>query len=99
MGSASQIKSAFRKWDSKMLEWNFSGQRNQRREFDVRRSGRSDIPALSLSQHSLQSDLIFKDKKSLEIGYHYRATRTFLKQAYILIPNYVAFTNGMAQLF
>ena len=62
----------------------FSGQRNQRREFDVRRSGRSDIPALSLSQHSLQSDLIFKDKKSLEIGYQLlgKTTRTFLKQAY-----------------
>ena len=81
-----------------MLEWNLSGQRNQRREFDVRRSGRSDIPALSLSQHSLQSDLIFKDKKSLEIGYQLLGkNNTNIPETGIipLIPNYVAFTNGI----
>jgi len=31
---------------------NYGGQLNQRKEFDVRRSGRSDIPALSLKQYS-----------------------------------------------
>ena len=94
-----QIKSTLRKqWNSKMLEWNFSGQRNQRREFDVRRSGRSDIPALSLLHHSLQSDLIVTNNKSFEIGYQLLGkNNTNIPETGILplIPNYVAFTNGM----
>jgi iron complex outermembrane receptor protein len=36
--------------DNKVLRFKYGGQLNQRKEFDVRRSDRSDIPALSLDQ-------------------------------------------------
>ncbi len=36
--------------DNKVLTFKYGGQLNQRKEFDVRRSDRSDIPALSLNQ-------------------------------------------------
>ncbi len=94
-----QIKSTLRKnWNSKTLEWNLSGQRNQRREFDVRRSGRSDIPALSLLQYSLQNDIIFKHEKLFEAGYQLIGkNNTNIPETGILplLPNFIAFTNGV----
>lgn len=38
--------------DHNYIDFTYAGQINERKEFDVRRSGRSDIPALSLSQLS-----------------------------------------------
>lgn len=38
--------------DHSYFDFTYAGQINDRKEFDVRRSGRSDIPALSLSQFS-----------------------------------------------
>ena len=42
--------------------WHFQygGQLNNRKEFDVRRSGRSDIPALSLLQHQHFGEAVYK---------------------------------------
>lgn len=43
------------KWflnDDEVVSLNYGGQLNQRKEFDVRRSGRSDLPALSLNQYT-----------------------------------------------
>lgn len=37
--------------DDKVFRFKYGGQLNQRKEFDVRRNERSDIPALSLGQH------------------------------------------------
>ena len=48
-----QLKSGFKKhMEAGTLEWHLAGQRDQRREYDVRRSGRSDIPALSLRNNA-----------------------------------------------
>lgn len=42
---------------NKRIEWVLAGQINNRREFDVRRSGRSEIPALSLLQSTFNSEV------------------------------------------
>ena len=92
-----QIKSTLRKnWNSKTslrMELFWSGE-NKRREFDVRRSGRSDIPALSLLQYSVQNDIIFKHKKIFEVGYQLigKNRRTNIPETGILplLPNFVA---------
>ncbi len=93
------IKSTLKKqFNSSTIELNIAGQRNQRREFDVRRSGRSDIPALSLLQSSLQSDLIFKGNKCIELGYQLLGkNNTNIPETGILplLPNFVAYSNGI----
>ncbi len=38
--------------DHQILKFNYGGQLNQRKEFDIRRGDRSDIPALNLNQFS-----------------------------------------------
>jgi len=38
--------------DDRLIKFNYGGQWNQRKEFDVRRGDRSDIPSLSLNQFS-----------------------------------------------
>jgi iron complex outermembrane receptor protein len=38
--------------DEQMLTWRYGGQLNNRNEFDVRRSGRSEQPALSIAQNT-----------------------------------------------
>ena len=39
------------------LKYNISYQFNNRKEFDVRRSGRTDIPAVNMNLHTLEMDL------------------------------------------
>ena len=52
-----KLKTRYKPDDNRFWEFTYGGQLNDRKEFDVRRSGRSDIPALSLFQidHSVQS--------------------------------------------
>lgn len=92
-----QLKSTFNKHlENGTLEWHLAGQRNQRREFDVRRGGRSDIPALSLLQYSLQNELLWSNDW-LETGYQLLGKNNWnLPETGInpLLPNYVSFTNG-----
>ncbi len=47
-----KIESTYRLGETSFLNFKYGGQLNTRKEFDVRRSGRSDIPALSLDQFS-----------------------------------------------
>ena len=80
------------------IEWHTAIQRNQRREYDVRRSGRSDIPALSLLQYSVQNELFWTDKKYIEAGYQFLGKNNWnvLETGITpLLPNYTAFTNGL----
>ena len=66
-----QLKSGFKKHiEAGTLEWHLAGQRDQRREYDVRRSGRSDIPALSLLQYSIQNEVLWSNDW-LETGYQF----------------------------
>jgi len=92
-----QLRSTLKKHlENGTIEWQIAGQRNQRREFDVRRSGRSDIPALSLLQVSLQNELLLSNDW-LETGYQILGKNNWnLPETGIipLLPNYVSFSHG-----
>ena len=92
-----QLKSGLKKrTDIGTLEWHIAGQRDQRREYDVRRSGRSDIPALSLLQYSIQNEVLWSHER-LETGYQFLGRNNWnLPETGIipLLPNYTSFTNG-----
>ena len=45
--------------DNQVLKFKYGGQLNNRKEFDVRRSGRSEIPALNLNQFQHFYELIY----------------------------------------
>jgi iron complex outermembrane recepter protein len=80
------------------LEWNTAVQRNLRREFDVRRNGRSDQPALSLLQYNFQNELVWSTNRALEMGYQFSGKNNWnLPETGILplLPNYTSFTNGI----
>ena len=81
-----------------VLEWNTALQRNQRREFDVRRSGRSDQPALSLLQYNVQNELVWSTDDALEMGIQFSGKNNWnLPETGILplLPNYTSFTSGL----
>ncbi|MGB2413242.1 MAG: TonB-dependent receptor [Schleiferiaceae bacterium] len=92
-----QLKSGLKKHtELGTYEWHIAGQRDQRREYDVRRSGRSDIPALSLLQYSIQNEVLWSSEL-LETGYQFLGKKNWnLPETGIipLLPNYTAFTNG-----
>lgn len=52
-----KLKSRYFLTDRQVVQFKYGAQLNQRQEFDVRRSGRSDIPALSLLQWHHTFDL------------------------------------------
>lgn len=56
--------------DKRWLRLVIAGQFNQRKEFDVRRSGRTDIPALSIDQISTFGELIYQ--QSFKAGWKMR---------------------------
>lgn len=47
--------------NKQVIEFVIAGQINERKEFDVRRSGRTDIPALNLLQFTFNSDLKYSN--------------------------------------
>lgn len=87
--------------DSKVLSFKYGGQLNQRKEFDVRRNDRSDIPALSLDQHmhfvegqfsaSLSSDLFLKTGVQFSFTDNTNNPETAILP---LIPDYRAFQTS-----
>ena len=52
-----KINTKFYFQDDQSIQLTLAGQLNDRKEFDVRRSGRSDIPALSLKQYTVNADI------------------------------------------
>jgi iron complex outermembrane receptor protein len=79
-----------------------AGQLNDRKEFDVRRSGRSNIPALSLRQYTYSSDLKyyreFENEWKLKIGNQNIYTdNTNNPETGILplIPDYLSIKSGL----
>ncbi|NNF22616.1 MAG: TonB-dependent receptor, partial [Saprospiraceae bacterium] len=58
--------------DHQYMQLVLAGQKNVRREFDVRRSGRSDIPAMSLDQYTMNAEVKyfkeFGENWELQIG-------------------------------
>ena len=94
-----QLKSALAfKLQTGELEINTALQRNQRREFDIRRSGRSVKPALSLLQYNLQNEAVWSLDNKIEMGYQFSGKNNWnLPETGILplLPNYTSFTNGV----
>ncbi|MDP5121822.1 MAG: TonB-dependent receptor [Spirosomaceae bacterium] len=92
--------------NNQTLKFVYGGQLNNRREFDVRRGGRSDIPVLSLNQFShFFEETYFKDfsgGKTLRIGLQQLITdNTNVPETGILplIPDYFSFQNSLFTIF
>jgi len=88
--------------DTQWLDFTIAGQLNNRKEFDVRRSGRSDIPALSLQQYSYffegKHQKIFENKLKLKSGFQFNITdNTNNPETGILplIPDYLSYETGV----
>lgn len=87
--------------DTQALTFKYGGQINRRREFDVRRSGRTDIPALSLIQQShygeavyqreFDNHLFFKSGLQLRVVDNTNQPETGV---FPLIPDYRSFQSG-----
>lgn len=83
------------------LEFTYAAQLNQRKEFDVRRSGRSDIPALSLDQVSNFGEMKYANdfgkgwelKTGLQVN-HTNNENVPETNILPLIPNYVSMEYG-----
>ena len=88
--------------DTQWLDFTFAGQLNKRKEFDVRRSGRTDIPALSLQQYSYffegKHQKTFKNKLKLKTGVQFNITdNTNNPETGLLplIPDYFSYETGV----
>jgi iron complex outermembrane receptor protein len=87
--------------NSQWLDFTFAGQLNNRKEFDVRRSGRNEIPALSLQQYSYflegKHQKIFKNKLKLKSGVQFNITDNINNPEtgiVPLIPDYLSYETG-----
>lgn len=92
--------------DNKLLSLTYSGQLNSRKEFDVRRSGRSEIPAMSLRQITNFAEAVYTQSNdngsSIKTGI--QATiedNTNLPETGILplIPDYFAYDGAAFLLY
>lgn len=88
--------------DEEWLEITMAGQHNDRKEYDVRRSGRSEIPALSLKLYNGFLESIYhksySNESKVKIGIQTSATdNTNDPETGILplIPNYRSFQSGI----
>lgn len=87
--------------DQQRVEVTYAGQLNNRKEFDVRRSGRSEKPALSLRQlsHFLEGKYVgyLSPRWNLNAGLQFnRTNNTNIPETGILplIPNYLSHESG-----
>ncbi len=84
------------------FKFRYSFQANDREEYDVRRSGRTNIPALSLNLQSHFADLVyhkfFEDALTLKSGIQFRLDDNVNDPEtgiLPLIPNYLSMTQGV----
>lgn len=88
--------------NTQWMDFTYAGQYNIRKEFDVRRSGRSDMPALSLNQlsnfleakyqHFLPNNWEFKSGIQVNLIDNTNIPETGILP---LIPDYFAFETGL----
>lgn len=100
-----KLKSKYFFTTKSWLTITLAGQLNNRKEFDVRRSGRSDIPSLSLQQfgwfaeakyeHQLDSNFNFDAGLQLNVINNNNVPGTGILP---LIPNYYAYETGVFAL-
>ncbi len=88
--------------DTQWVDFTIASQLDNRKEFDVRRGGRSDIPALSLQQYSYffegKYQKIFKNKLKIKSGFQFNITdNTNNPETGILplIPDYLSYETGV----
>ena len=98
------VKTKFKNYitDNQILEVILGVQLNNRKEFDVRRSGRTDIPALSLEQYSFNGHLSYskelKKNWKLKLGNQNNITDNTndpITGVLPLIPDYISFKSGL----
>ncbi len=94
-------ESFFRFNDKRKLSLSFSQQQNSRKEFDIRRGGRSGRAALDLNLTTNQIDLVFDDLQSNSLKGTYGISYTDQKNRNIpgtgvrpLIPNFLSTSIG-----
>ncbi len=88
--------------DNQIIEFVVSGQVNNRKEFDIRRSGRSEIPALSLFQSTVGADLSYGFTTENNWKLKFGNQTAFAKNTnnpetgiFPLIPNYTTLKSGL----
>ena len=97
-----KLKSKYYVKENQVLEIIVAGQKNDRKEFDIRRGDRSDIPALSLSQFSFNTELKyiqdFENNWKLKVGNQNIATDNVNNPEtgiLPLIPDYFSWKSGL----
>lgn len=88
--------------EKQRVDITYAGQYNLRKEFDVRRSGKSDVPAMSLEQYSNfiegKYQIFLANNWELKTGIQInRVNNTNLPETGILplIPDYIAYEYGV----
>ena len=88
--------------ENQFLELTLAGQLNDRKEFDIRRSGRTDIPALSLTQYTYNSAIkytaTFENGFKLKLGNQNISTDNSNNPEtgiLPLIPDYYSWKSGL----
>ncbi len=102
-----KLESKFLIDDHRVLTFRYGGQLNDRKEFDVRRGGGSDIPALSMQQfnHFIETtfDRSFDNGSLLKSGYQFNFVDNTNDNATTgrlpLIPDYRAIKNSIFTIF
>lgn len=97
-----KLKAKYYQNEKSIIELIIAGQLNNREEFDIRRSGRSEIPALSLTQYTFNTELTyakeFENQLKLKIGNQNIITdNTNNPETGILplIPDYLSSESGV----
>ena len=97
-----KLSAKYFKDETQSVEIIIAGQINDRKEFDVRRSGRTDIPALSLRQYTFNGDIKYRKRFSglwsLEVGTQNVAidnTNDPVTGIFPLIPDYFSWKSGI----
>gem|GEM_PF-236440 len=96
-----KLKAKYYQNENSIIEVIIAGQLNDRQEFDIRRSGRSDTPALSLEQYTLNGDLsyatVFGNDWNFKVGSQTVFTDNTNNPTGILplIPDYISWENGI----
>lgn len=96
-----KLKAKYYQGENAFFEFVLAGQLNNRKEFDIRRSGRSDLPALSLLQTTINTDLSYykeyENDWTVKVGSQNVFTDNTNKETGILplIPDYLTWQSGV----
>lgn len=97
-----KLKSKYFFNDTRWLETTIAGQYNNRKEFDLRKNGKSDIPALSLQQLTLFSEIIYQQEWDNDFSWKSGIQHQFIDntnnpetEVLPLIPDYFSYETGL----